>query len=365
MNMKAQSTPTTDGERPKPLITVSPLTRLALAVVAVFLATVYFGQANADNHSNISGGSDEATSTDPNAPMKRVLVSDPANTALVREIAGGRMLVESIIPPGANGHTYEPVPGDAIKAATADMFIENGLELNTSVTKFVRANYRSGTPEVNLSETVAPAEIIASDSEEQIASHGHAHAFNAHLWVDPNYAIAYARRIGDALSRIDTTNADFYRERAANLIDRLEVLDQRFRIAIASIPERSRKLVVYHDSWSYFGRRYGIPIVGAIQPVSFAEPSANEIRRMIDQIRDETVPAFFGSEVFPNDVLEAISTETGARYFSDLSDEQLPGEPGTPEHSYEGMMIQNVRLITEALGGDISILDGLESGATS
>jgi ABC-type Zn uptake system ZnuABC Zn-binding protein ZnuA len=119
---------------------------------------------------------------------------------------------------------------------------------------------------------------------------------------------------------------------------------------------------VYHDSWSYFGRRYGIPIVGAIQPVSFSEPSAEEIRRMIDQIRAENVPAFFGSEVFPSDVLETIAAETGSTYYSDLSDEELPGEPGTPEHSYEGMMIQNVRLITSALGGDVSLLDGLVPG---
>jgi ABC-type Zn uptake system ZnuABC Zn-binding protein ZnuA len=142
-------------------------------------------------------------------------------------------------------------------------------------------------------------------------------------------------------------------------------LDTRFTEAIASIPAQNRKLIVYHDSWSYFGRRYGIPVIGAIQPVSFSEPSANEIRRMIDQIRAQKVPAFFGSEVFPSDVLDAVAAETGAKYYSDLSDEELPGEPGTPQHSYEGMMIENVRLITSALGGDVSILANLVPGAVS
>ena len=80
---------------------------------------------------------------------------------------------------------------------------------------------------------------------------------------------------------------------------------------------------------------------------------------MIDQIRSERVPAFFGSEVFPSDVLDAIAAETGSVYYSDLSDEELPGAPGTPEHSYEGMMLQNVRRITSALGGDTTILDSL------
>lgn len=80
---------------------------------------------------------------------------------------------------------------------------------------------------------------------------------------------------------------------------------------------------------------------------------------MVDQIRAEQVPAFFGSEVFPSVVLEAVAAETGATYYSDLSDEELPGEPGDPEHTYEGMMIENVRLITSALGGDPALLDGL------
>lgn len=341
-------------------IWVKPGTRLTFSVVAVFFATVALGQSD----ENIAVGPAETTvpgqfSQEQTGEKKFVLVSDPANTAIVREIAGDLLDVESLVPPGANGHTYEPVPSDAIKATRADLYIENGMELNDAVTNFVRANYRQGTKEVTLSEVIPPAEVISSDSAEEIASHGHAHSFNAHFWTDPIYAIAYASRVIQALEALDPANAATYKANGNAFIGRLRILDTKFKDAIQSIPEATRKLVVYHDSWSYFGRRYGIPVVGAIQPVSFSEPSANEIRRMIDQIRNERVPAFFGSEVFPSDVLQAIAAETGAKYYSDLSDEELPGEPGTSLHSYEGMMIQNVRLITSALGGNVSILDDL------
>lgn len=348
--------------------------RLAAVVMVVLAGTIFLGQRGADpieSATPISPG-DGLVSSDSIAPgtetpvaaqpRKRVVVSDPANTAIVREIAGDLLEVESLVPPGANGHTYEPVPSDAVRAATADLYIENGMELNEAVSTFVRANYPDGTPEVNLSDAIPENEVISTDSAAEIASHGHAHSFNAHFWTDPIYAIAYAEKIATALSNLDPANAQIYSERAAAFIERLRMLDEVTRAAIASIPITNRKLVVYHDSWSYFGRRYGIPIVGAIQPVSFSEPSAEEIRRMIDQIRAENVPAFFGSEVFPSDVLETIAAETGSTYYSDLSDEELPGEPGTPEHSYEGMMIQNVRLITSALGGDVSLLDGLVPG---
>ena len=341
-------------------IWVRPGTRLTFSVAAVFFATVALGQSDenfsvAPIETTVPGQTSQVQTTE----RKFVLVSDPANTAIVREVAGDLVDVESLVPPGANGHTYEPVPSDAIKATRADLYIENGMELNDAVTNFVRANYRQGTKEVTLSEVIPPAEVISSDSAEEIASHGHAHAFNAHFWTDPIYASAYASRVVQALQTLDPVNAATYKENGESFIERLRLMDGKFKEAIQSIPEATRKLVVYHDSWSYFGRRYGIPVVGAIQPVSFSEPSANEIRRMIDQIRNENVPAFFGSEVFPSDVLNAIASETGAKYYSDLSDEELPGEPGTPLHSYEGMMIQNVRLITSALGGNVSILDDL------
>lgn len=370
----------TDSSRPRApkrqasaAVGVGAGTRLALCVGAVFASTMILSQqgesaAEVPNATSASVSQPlDSSNTDQVdvAARKRILVSDPANTAIVREIAGELLTVESIVPPGANGHTYEPVPSDAIRAATADLYIENGMELNEEVNKFVRANYKSGTPEVTLADVIPANEIISTDSAETIAAHGHAHSYNAHFWTDPNYAILYAQRVSAALSQIDSANAATYSSRTDAFVKRLQLLDGAFRTAIASIPAQNKKLIVYHDSWSYFGRRYGIPIVGAIQPVSFSEPSANELRKMIDQIKAQAVPAFFGSEVFPSDVLNAIAAETNAKYFDDLSDEELPGVPGSPEHSYEGMMIQNVRIITSALGGNISLLDGLVPGASS
>ena len=100
-------------------------------------------------------------------------------------------------------------------------------------------------------------------------------------------------------------------------------------------------------------------MIGAIQPTDFSEPSAAELRSTIEQVRATQVPAFFGSEVFPSDVLEVIEAESGAAYVADLSDDKLPGEPGSPEHSYQGMMLANTRTIVEALGGEASALDSI------
>jgi ABC-type Zn uptake system ZnuABC Zn-binding protein ZnuA len=71
------------------------------------------------------------------------------------------------------------------------------------------------------------------------------------------------------------------------------------------------------------------------------------------------VPAIFGSEVFPSTVLEQIAKETGAAYYDDLRDDEPPGEPGTAEHTFIGMMIRNLQVMADGLGGDPSIMDGI------
>jgi ABC-type Zn uptake system ZnuABC Zn-binding protein ZnuA len=101
-------------------------------------------------------------------------------------------------------------------------------------------------------------------------------------------------------------------------------------------------------------------VIGAVQPAGFGEPTPAEVVALIEQIEAEEVPVVFGSEVFPSPVLEQIAAETGAEYIDDLRDDDLPGAPGDPEHSWLGLMKFNFITMTEALGGDASNLEDFE-----
>ena len=85
---------------------------------------------------------------------------------------------------------------------------------------------------------------------------------------------------------------------------------------------------------------------------------------LIEQIRAAGVPAIFGSEVFPSEVLETIATEAGAVQVGSLRDDDLPGEPGEAGNTYVAMMVENVRTIVTSLGGDAGALDGFDVGNT-
>ena len=131
---------------------------------------------------------------------------------------------------------------------------------------------------------------------------------------------------------------------------------------MATVPEANRKLLTYHDSWAYFAQRYGMEVVGAAQPADFSEPSAREVANLIKQINEQEIPAIFGSEVFPSDVLETIAAESGATYVDQLRDDDLPGEAGDPRHSYLGLMLQNMEIMIPALGGKTDALLDFDPG---
>jgi ABC-type Zn uptake system ZnuABC Zn-binding protein ZnuA len=268
-------------------------------------------------------------------------------TSMVENIAGDKVRLTGIIPEGINSHTFEPVPSDVKILAEADLLIVNGLELEVPTLKLAQANMKPGATVLRLGDqTITESEYIYDFSFPK--NHGHP---NPHLWLNPQHVMRYAALIRDTLSRIDSKNKSAYEQNASDYLQRLEALDQAIQTAVKTIPERNRRLLTYHDSWPYFARRYGFQVIGAVQPSDFSDPSPKEVKRLIDQIRQEKIPAVFGSEVFPSPVLEQIAREGKTRYIDKLRDDELPGKPGEPQHSYIGMMIENLSIMFEALGG--------------
>jgi ABC-type Zn uptake system ZnuABC Zn-binding protein ZnuA len=277
-------------------------------------------------------------------------------TSIVENIAGDRVDLIGIVPAGMDSHTFEPVPSDIKILAEADLLIVNGLDLEEPTLKLAVANMKEGAPILMLgNKTITEADFIYDFSFPK--HHGHP---NPHLWLDPRHVMQYTRLIRDELVRIDPDNKAAYEQNAAEFLKRLEALDQAIVESVKTIPKNNRRLLTYHDSWPYFARRYGFEVVGAVQPSNFSEPSPREVRRLIDQIRKEKVPAVFGSEVFPSPVLEQIAREAKTRYIDQLRDDELPGKPGEPNHSYIGMMIENLTIMFEALGGSAEALKKID-----
>ncbi|HET9672569.1 MAG TPA: metal ABC transporter substrate-binding protein [Actinomycetota bacterium] len=278
-------------------------------------------------------------------------------TSIVENVAGDRVAITGIVPEGTNSHTFEPAPVDAAVMEDADILFMNGLQLEEPTRELADGNLGEGAPIVELADRT-----ITDDEEIFDPSFPESGGFpNPHLWTNPPYAKEYAAIVRDELSALDPEGADAYERNYEAFAERIDALDAAVREATRTVAEADRKLLTYHDSFPYFAREYGWEVVGAIQPSDFAEPTPQDVARLIDQIREEDLPAIFGSEVFPSPVLEQIAAETGATYVDDLRDDDLPGDPGDPEHTYLGLMTFDFRTIVAALGGDPSAFDDVDT----
>ncbi len=279
-------------------------------------------------------------------------------TSIVENIGGSRINIEGIVPEGVNSHTFEPSPSVARLISRADLIVANGLLLEEPTLELAEANKKSTAPILLLGDnTVARQEWQFDFSFPE--SEGHP---NPHLWPNPLHALRYAELVHDALVKLDPEGSDYYTKNLSTFKERTKVLDRGIMQSVQTIPANQRKLLTYHDSWAYFAKRYGMQVVGAVQPSDFSEPSAREVSELINQLRKEKVPAVFGSEVFPSKILEQIAKEGGAKYIDKLRDDDLPGKPGDPRHTYLGLVLENMENMIPALGGNVDALKDFNPG---
>ncbi len=277
-------------------------------------------------------------------------------TNIVKNIGGDRIDLHGIVPEGTDSHTFEPAPSDIKYLAQADLLIFNGLTLEVPTEGLANANKKKGAKVLKLGDnTISKKEWVFDFSFPE--SEGNP---NPHLWLSVAHTMRYAELVRDALTSLDPEGKSYYEKRATDYLARLKKLDEAIFKTMETIPDKNRKLLTYHDSWAYFCPRYGCKVIGAVQPSSFSEPSPREMARLIDQLKAEKVPAIFGSEVFPSKILDQIGKEAGVKFVSTLRDDDLPGPQEAPEHTYIGMMVENVQTMASVLGGKSDSLKGID-----
>ena len=308
-----------------------------------------------------SSGAASGTSAaaEPGAPATtgKLLVATTVSpiTSIAAQIAGDRADVQGIIPEGTNSHTYEPAPSVAELLSKANVILVNGLKLEDPTMELANANKMADTPIIEIGTTVLPE----SDYIYDFSFPKEDGKPNPHLWTDPLYAIKYAAVIRDTLSKADPTNAAVYAQNYDAFAAQANALADALRADQVTIPNGNKKLLTYHDAYAYFGKNFGWDIIGAVQPKNFSDPTPAEVVALIEQIKAQRVPTIFGSEVFPSNVLKEIGEATGARYEESLRDDDLPGKPGDPDHSWLGLMRYNYVTMVKGLGGTTKNLEAV------
>jgi ABC-type Zn uptake system ZnuABC Zn-binding protein ZnuA len=279
-------------------------------------------------------------------------------TSIAANIGGDRVKITGVVPEGTNSHTFEPKPSVAELFSRLDVLFVNGLKLEDPTQDLAKENLKDGAEIVELGTKSIPPSQYAYDFSFP-KSGGKP---NPHLWTDPKYVLKYAQIIRDTLSRRDPGDTAYFDANFEKFQTKVDAFERAMRTSFATIPRAKRKLLTYHDAYAYFGRDYGWDVIGAIQVSDFEDPTPKEVAALIDQVKATKVPAIFGSEVFPSPVLAQIGKEAHVKYVDVLRDDDLPGRPGDPEHSWMGLMRFDYVTMTEAMGGDASALKRFAPG---
>jgi len=289
-------------------------------------------------------GKTEGTATSADAHPIKVTTTIGMIADVVKEVGGERVDVIGLMGPGVDPHLYKASQGDIKKLDDADIVFYNGLHLEGKMVDILEKMSSSKTT-VPVSKTISEYELLADPTLAQ--SH------DPHIWFNVQNWIKATEVIRDTLVEYDTAHADAYKQRAEAYVSKLQELDAFVHKRIEEIPEGSRVLVTAHDAFGYFGKAYGMKVMG-LQGISTAsEYGSKDVSDLRDYLVDNKIKAVFIESSVPKKAIEAViegakkkghDVVIGGELFSDAM-----GEPGTEEGTYIGMVRFNVNTIVDAL----------------
>ncbi|MDO9086251.1 MAG: metal ABC transporter substrate-binding protein [Anaerolineaceae bacterium] len=278
---------------------------------------------------------------------------------IVQNIAGERMVVDTLMPKGLDPHSFEPTPKDVARISDSDILFVNGAGFEEWLADVIEnlpenlvvvessAGLQSRTGE----EEEHVDEDEHADEEEHADEDEHDHEIDPHFWLDPTLVITYAENIRDGLISIDPEGKEIYSSNTEEYIQQLKDLDAYIQEKIAVIPVERRLIVTNHESFGYFADRYGFEIVGTIihSVSSGAAPSAQQMAQLVDQMRASGAIAIFMETGTNPQLAEQLAKETNIKIVYDLYTHSVSESDGKAS-TYIDLMKYNVEQMINALG---------------
>ncbi len=266
---------------------------------------------------------------------------------VVREVAGPHAEVTALIGEGIDPHLYKPTRGDVTTLLRSDIVFYSGLKLEGKMGD-VLEKIAARRPVHAVTEEIDASYLLHPDGSE-----GHA---DPHVWMDVGAWVHTVDIVERALTDFDPANREDYARRAAAFRERLRELDEYARRVTATIPEKQRILITAHDAFNYFGRAYGLRVLGIQGLSTESEAGLDDINQLVDLIVENDVRSVFVETSVADKNVKALiegaaarggSVSVGGTLFSDAM-----GEYGTYEGTYIGMLDHNATVITRSLGGE-------------
>lgn len=275
-----------------------------------------------------------------------VVTTLPDLGAIAREIGGDKVDVTTMAKPTEDPHFVDARPSFVVQLRSADVLIDGGAELEIGWLPPLLQNARNPKIEVG-----KPGRVQASDgvrlmnvpaSVTRAAGDVHASG-NPHFPVDPIIAKTIAQHIAHSFSAIDAPNAAFYDGNAKKFEATINAKLQEWGTAM--LPFKGQHVVAYHDSWPYFGHRFGLEIDVFLEPKPGIPPSPSHLVEVIGQIKAQKIKAIIVEPFHDRKIAEKVASSTGAKV---VDFAQYPGALPNTE-TYVKLMDALVARLSSAL----------------
>lgn len=266
---------------------------------------------------------------------------------IVQNVAGDKAKATAVMGAGVDPHLYKPTRDDVAAMMGADVVFYSGLMLEG---KMADTLIKIGRKKPVFAVTELIDEKFLLEPEEMA---GHA---DPHVWMDPSAWAKAVEAVGKSLSEFDSANAQLYKANSEAYAAKCEELYAYGKKVLATVPENSRVLISSHDAFNYFGRAFGLKVMGVQGISTESEAGLQHINELVDFIvKNEVKAVFVESSVSPKNIEALVGgvkargkdLKIGGELYSDAM-----GEAGTYEGTYLGMLDHNITLVARALGGE-------------
>ena len=229
-----------------------------------------------------------------------VVVSIAPQAAFVREVAGDRVNIVTMLPPGANHETYSPPPQDMEKFSQASLYLAIGLpsERTGIIPKAadLNRNLRIVDMQNEVAKVFTPLYFAPDD-------------LDPHIWLSPKRAAVMVRLTARELGRMDPANKDSYEANAEKYIEQIAAADRDIQDSLKNM--KNRTFIVYHPAFGYFADDYGLTMVALEEEGKEADP--RRMREVIDMAREKDIKIIFYQEDIDGRQSRTFAEELGGR----------------------------------------------------
>lgn len=313
------------------------LAKLGRAGMAIALALGFGGCGGGDDAAEAQGGKVRAVAT-------TTMVAD-----MVREVGGDAVEVVGLMGPGVDPHLYKPSSSDVTRLTGAEVIFYSGLMLEGRMADVFAQMGRRGKKAYAVTESVDRERLL-----EPEAFGGH---WDPHVWGDPRLWAECVDVAVEGLGEARPEQAAAFAERGAALKEKYRELHRWGIDRVSETPEDGRTVVTSHDAFNYFGRAFGLRVIGVQGISTTSEAGLADIAETVDFIRENDIKAIFVETSVSPAAIERIAEDSGARVggelFSDAmgtaGDVRSLGGERYDVGTYPGMIKHNVNTIVEAL----------------